>query len=148
MRKTWHYLVEYIIPPSCILRICNPIIINVNLKFYICNVIIHEKYGYQKKHNLKSLFYKFSNIADSSYRYAAGESQAARIKIQNYGYDANGNLVYINTGLKNADNTFTKNNERKLLWDEENRQLALSDNGFVSNYYTMLQVTVLLKQAG
>ncbi|MGC3979154.1 MAG: hypothetical protein QM751_13575 [Paludibacteraceae bacterium] len=25
-------------------------------------------------------------------------------------------------------------NERKLLWDEENRLLALSDNGYVSNY--------------
>ena len=43
--------------------------------------------------------------------------------------------MYINTGQKNADKTFTKSNERKLLWDEENRLLALSDNGFVSNYW-------------
>jgi RHS repeat-associated protein len=44
-------------------------------------------------------------------------------------------LIYVITGQKNTDKTFTKSNERKLLWDEENRLLALSDNGFVSNYW-------------
>ncbi len=39
------------------------------------------------------------------------------------------------TGTKNTDGKLIKNNERKLLWDEENRLLALSDNGFVSNYW-------------
>ena len=67
-----------------------------------------------------------------------GESQAPRIKTQDYGYDANGNLIYVITGQINTDKTFTKSNERKLLWDEENRLLALSDNGFVSNCYMML----------
>jgi len=57
------------------------------------------------------------------------------MKTQNYGYDANGNLVYVNTGTKTTDGKHKTINSRKLLWDEENRLHALSDNGFVSNYF-------------
>ena len=96
--------------------------------------------GYNLGYTYADNSQQISNIADSSYRYAAGESQAPKIKTQDYGYDANGNLVYVNPGQKNANKTFTKSNERKLLWDEENRLLALSDNGFVSNYYMILPV--------
>ena len=91
--------------------------------------------GYNLGYTYADNSQQISNIADSSYRYAAGESQAPKIKTQDYGYDANGNLIYVNPGQKNTDKTFTKSNERKLFWDEENRLLALSDNGFVSNYW-------------
>ncbi|GHV45005.1 hypothetical protein FACS1894180_7040 [Bacteroidia bacterium] len=51
-------------------------------------------------------------------------------------YDANGNLIYVNTAREKKDGTKTdKNSERKLLWDEENRLEAIDDNGFVSNYW-------------
>lgn len=48
----------------------------------------------------------------------------------------NGNLVYVNTGrmMKDGHNE-TGTGERKLIWDEENRLLAVDDNGFVSNYW-------------
>lgn len=53
-----------------------------------------------------------------------------------YEYDANGNLVYVNTGrmMKDGHNE-VGTRERKLIWDEENRLLAVDDNGFVSNYW-------------
>ena len=41
----------------------------------------------------------------------------------------------MNTGTKTPDGKLQATNSRKLLWDEENRLLALSDNGFVSNYW-------------
>ncbi|MCK9311948.1 MAG: RHS repeat-associated core domain-containing protein, partial [Bacteroidales bacterium] len=41
----------------------------------------------------------------------------------------------MNTGQKNVDGKQSRTSERRLLWDEENRLLALSDNGYVSNYW-------------
>jgi len=53
-----------------------------------------------------------------------------------YEYDANGNLVYVNTSRTKKDGmTDEKTAERKLKWDEENRLLASDDNGFVTNYW-------------
>ncbi len=81
---------------------------------------------------------QISNIADTSYRTESTIAKTAnpdRIREQNYSYDANGNLLCVITGTKNTDGKLIRNNERKLLWDEENRLLALSDNGFVSNYW-------------
>ena len=41
---------------------------------------------------------------------------------------------FINTGhLMNDGHNETGTGERKLIWDEENRLLAVDDNGFVSN---------------
>jgi YD repeat-containing protein len=57
-------------------------------------------------------------------------------KNDKYSYDANGNLIYINTARYKKDGTHdSTGNERKLLWDEENRLEAVSDNGYVSNYW-------------
>ena len=53
-----------------------------------------------------------------------------------YEYDANGNLIYINTSRTKKDGIADENAaERKLKWDEENRLLASDDNGFVTNYW-------------
>ena len=53
-----------------------------------------------------------------------------------YTYDANGNLVYVNTGRIKQDDTLDSTAaERKLRWDEENRLTASDDNGFVTNYW-------------
>jgi len=43
----------------------------------------------------------------------------------------------VHTGTKTTDGKLLPTNNRKLLWDEENRLLGLSDNGFVSNCYMM-----------
>ena len=53
-----------------------------------------------------------------------------------YTYDKNGNLVYVNTSrMMNDGHRDNRVGERKLIWDEENRLLAVDDNGFVSNYW-------------
>ncbi len=78
---------------------------------------------------------QISNIADQSFRAQGTDAKVPVVKSQNYSYDANGNLLCVITGTKNTDGKLIRNNERKLLWDEENRLLALSDNGFVSNYW-------------
>ncbi|MCB6903115.1 RHS repeat-associated core domain-containing protein, partial [Prevotella buccalis] len=53
-----------------------------------------------------------------------------------YIYDANGNLVYINTSrVKRDGKEDEKASEQKYRWDEENRLLAADENGFVSNYW-------------
>ena len=50
-------------------------------------------------------------------------------------YDRNGNLTYESTARKKADGHYEPAGmERKLLWDEENRLTALSENGYVSAY--------------
>jgi RHS repeat-associated protein len=90
--------------------------------------------GYNLSYNYAANCQQISNIADDSYRYASGESQALTAKTQNFSYDANGNLLSIQTGTKQSDKLLATNS-RKMLWDEENRLLAVSDNGFVSNYW-------------
>ena len=48
--------------------------------------------------------------------------------------DSNNKKSFINTGrLMNDGHNETGTGERKLIWDEENRLLAVDDNGFVSN---------------
>jgi RHS repeat-associated protein len=93
------------------------------------------KAGYNLSYQYADNHQQISNIADSSYRYADGESHEPILKTQQYSYDANGNMLCINTGTKTTDGKLQATNSRKMLWDEENRLLALSDNGFVSNYW-------------
>ena len=81
--------------------------------------------------------FQLANVGDVNYRteMAPGED----VKVTNshaYEYDANGNLVYVNTGRTKKDGTTDeKARERKLKWDEENRLLASDDDGFVTNYW-------------
>ena len=80
--------------------------------------------------------FQLSSVKDVNYR---TEETPGDNKIENnhvYLYDKNGNLIYVNTGrmMKDGHNE-TGTGERKLIWDEENRLLAVDDNGFVSNYW-------------
>ena len=80
--------------------------------------------------------HQITNLKDENYR---TEGDAAKDKITKdhaYEYDPNGNLVYVNTAREKQDGQATqKANERKLLWDEENRLQAINDNGFISGYW-------------
>ena len=81
--------------------------------------------------------FQLANVQDVNYRMegTAGEND----KVNNghrYTYDANGNLVYINTSrVKRDGKEDEKASEQKYRWDEENRLLAADENGFVSNYW-------------
>lgn len=78
---------------------------------------------------------QISNIAENSYRTEGTGANAPTAKTSEFSYDANGNLISIHTGNKTTDNKLQATNSRKMLWDEENRLLAVSDNGFVSSYF-------------
>ncbi|WP_303813124.1 toxin TcdB middle/N-terminal domain-containing protein, partial [Apibacter mensalis] len=78
---------------------------------------------------------QIQSILEENYRREEGQPEEKRIEEKNYEYEFTGNLIYVSTDLEKKDlNSSSKTHERKLLWDEENRLLALYDNGFVSNY--------------
>ena len=76
-------------------------------------------------------------MKDANYRTEENPDSVAKIDNNHtYTYDANGNLVYVNTGRIKQDGALDSTAaERKLRWDEENRLTASDDNGFVTNYW-------------
>ena len=78
-------------------------------------------------------------ITDHSYRYEGAAlltppATGIEPRAHTYAYDANGNMKNVYTGVMPNDTVMQAVNERRLLWDEENRLAALSDNGYVSAY--------------
>ena len=91
-------------------------------------------YTYQKGDGKK---FQLDNVCDINYRTEETPTDSATINNgHKYEYDANGNLVYINTSrVKKDGKEDEKASEQKYRWDEENRLLAVDENGFVSNYW-------------
>ena len=81
--------------------------------------------------------FQLANVKDVNYRTEETPSESENVNNSHaYEYDANGNLVYVNTSRTKKDGIADKKAaERKLKWDEENRLLASDDNGFVTNYW-------------
>ena len=81
--------------------------------------------------------FQLANVKDVNYRTEEMPSESENVNNNHaYEYDANGNLVYVNTSRTKKDGVADeKTAERKLKWDEENRLLASDDNGFVTNYW-------------
>ena len=91
-------------------------------------------YTYQKADGRK---FQLDNVRDINYRTEETPTDSTNINNgHKYTYDANGNLVYINTSrVKRDGKEDEKASEQKFRWDEENRLLAADENGFVSNYW-------------
>ena len=91
-------------------------------------------YTYQKADGKK---FQLDNVRDINYRTEETPTDSTNINNgHKYTYDANGNLVYINTSrVKKDGKEDEKASEQKFKWDEENRLLAADENGFVSNYW-------------
>lgn len=81
--------------------------------------------------------FRLDNVTDINYRTETAPGDGDKVTNSHaYEYDANGNLVYVNTGRVKKDGGLDgKAHERKLKWDEENRLLASDDDGFVTNYW-------------
>ena len=81
--------------------------------------------------------FQLDNVRDINYRTEETPTESTNINNgHKYTYDANGNLVYINTSrVKRDGKEDEKTTEQKFKWDEENRLLAADENGFVSNYW-------------
>ena len=91
-------------------------------------------YTYGKEAGKK---FQLDNVRDINYRTEETPTDSTNINNgHKYTYDANGNLVYINTSrVKKDGKDDEKASEQKYRWDEENRLLAADENGFVSNYW-------------
>ena len=91
-------------------------------------------YTYQKADGKK---FQLDTVRDINYRTEETPTESTNINNgHKYTYDANGNLVYINTSrVKRDGKEDEKAGEQKYRWDEENRLLAADENGFVSNYW-------------
>ena len=88
--------------------------------------------GYDLKYSINPVnSQQISTITDASFRTEGTGTPVPDNKTQQFSYDANGNLLYINTINPSQQGV----SNRKLLWDEENRLLASSDNGFVTSYF-------------
>ncbi|WP_287345372.1 RHS repeat domain-containing protein [Prevotella sp.] len=81
--------------------------------------------------------FQLDNVRDINYRTEETPTDSTNINNgHKYTYDANGNLVYINTSrVKKDGKEDEKATEQKYKWDEENRLLAADENSFVSNYW-------------
>ena len=81
--------------------------------------------------------FQLANVRDINYRTEDTPTDSTTINNgHKYTYDANGNLIYINTSrVKRDGKEDEKASEQKYRWDEENRLLAVDENGFVSNYW-------------
>ena len=91
-------------------------------------------YTYGKTEGKK---FQLAEVKDTNYRTEENPDSVAKVDNNHtYTYDANGNLVYVNTGRIKQDGALDSTAaERKLRWDEENRLMASDDNGFVTNYW-------------
>ena len=91
-------------------------------------------YTYGKTEGRK---FQLAEVKDANYRTEENPDSVAKVDNNHtYTYDANGNLVYVNTGRIKQDGALDSTAaERKLRWDEENRLTASDDNGFVTNYW-------------
>ena len=82
--------------------------------------------------------FQMSDVADVNYRKAAAtvtDSDKTRER-HFYEYDRNGNITHVSTSRRREDRAYRDcTREEKFRWDEENRLLAISQNGYVSNYW-------------
>ena len=104
-------------------------------------------YTYQKGDGKK---FQLDNVRDINYRTEETPTDSTNINNgHKYTYDANGNLVYINTSrVKRDGKEDEKTTEQKYRWDEENRLLAADENGFVSNYWYDADGERMVKTSG
>ena len=81
--------------------------------------------------------FQMSTVNDVNYRtdsvYTLDDNV---IESHNYEYDKNGNIIHALTAETRADGTTVNlTREEKFRWDEENRLLAITQNGYVSHYW-------------
>ena len=85
--------------------------------------------------------FQMASVGDVNYRTDEEPTEDdAVVENHCYEYDNNGNIIYVNTSRTMPDVGFQsgdveKMREERFRWDEENRLLAISQNGYVSQYW-------------
>jgi RHS repeat-associated protein len=95
-----------------------------------------SKAGYVMNYNYNSINkHQLDNVTETEYRTKNTDPKVDKQKDNKYVYDANGNMIYVNTEeIRLNGQVAEKAQEKKMLWDEENRLGAISINGYVSSY--------------
>lgn len=112
----------------------NPISKKLQLKQYGTQFNDSLNTGYNLSYTIAGNYQQISNIAENSYRTERMINKKETPSVHEYSYDANGNQLTVLSGTMQGDK-MQATNSRKMLWDEDNHLLAVSDNGFVSNYW-------------
>jgi hypothetical protein len=81
--------------------------------------------------------FRMSSVSDVNYRTVGAPEDGDYIDEEHfYEYDPNGNILHVNTGRWKRDGVERElSREEKFRWDEENRLMAISQDGYVSNYW-------------
>ena len=81
--------------------------------------------------------FRMSSVSDVNYRTVGDPEDGDRINEEHfYDYDPNGNIIRVNTSRMRADGgDRERTREERFRWDEENRLMAISQDGYVSNYW-------------
>jgi len=94
------------------------------------------KAGYTLNYNYNGTNkHQLDNVTETEYRTKNADPKVDKQKNNKYVYDKNGNMIYVNTEeVKLNGQVAEKAQEKKFIWDEENRLGAIDINGYVSNY--------------
>ncbi|MFC4476483.1 RHS repeat domain-containing protein [Flavobacterium chungangensis] len=94
------------------------------------------KAGYTMNYNYNSTNkHQLDNVTETEYRTKNTDPKVDKNKNNKYVYDKNGNMIYVNTEEVKTDGKVNeKAQEKKFIWDEENRLGAVDINGYVSSY--------------
>ncbi|MCL1937804.1 MAG: type IV secretion protein Rhs, partial [Candidatus Azobacteroides sp.] len=105
--------------------------------------------GYDLTYHYANNPFQISTLDDENYRTEGGAEKDKITNERAYQYDANGNLIYVNTAREKQDGTVDKGGgEKKYLWDEENRLLSVNINGFISSYWYDADGERVIKASG
>ncbi|MFC4476477.1 RHS repeat-associated core domain-containing protein [Flavobacterium chungangensis] len=94
------------------------------------------KAGYTMNYNYNGTNkHQLDNVTETEYRTKNTDPKVDKNKNNKYVYDKNGNMIYVNIEEVKTDGKVNeKAQEKKFIWDEENRLGAVDINGYVSNY--------------
>ena len=94
--------------------------------------------------------FQMSYVTDKNYRTEGSVSGSDYVNEKHYySYDSNGNIVHVNTARKKSDGKYRDlTHEEQFRWDEENRLMAISQDGYVSNYWYDADGQRVIKEHG
>ena len=94
--------------------------------------------------------FQMSTVSDLNYRCEGEQTASDNVyEKHKYRYDANGNIEHVNTARRKADKDYWDlAHEECFRWDEENRLMAISQDGYVSNYWYDADGERVIKEHG
>ncbi len=94
--------------------------------------------------------FQMSMVSDLNYRAEGSHSASDNVYEKHYyEYDPNGNILRVRTSRRMADKDYRElAHEERFRWDEENRLMAIAQDGYVSNYWYDADGERVIKEHG